>query len=620
MADIADVNRSLSAKTRNRANEEKVETKRRRAKDKNSAENTTVLGVEIGQNVEGYVSVESDAVKYTSKEDTAEVDYENAKSKKKAAKVTKEADTHPDTSEVGSGYDIKRDSDGTTVSEVKTQKQSTASLTGTTPPDESIEIVSLGGASTIELVASVKVSAERRKTLIEEIKAVANEVGTLGANSASTLNTLQRGMSVDTKEATESVLSDVSAVTKYAKESTASIASDIGIAVDDAVSSVNQVSTDIVQASLGFDDVLDDVGDAIDDVVDSIVPDIDTGFGAIQDLFEDITGNVQATLQSALSSFGAIPKSLVADITKDILEGGDLGFAKATKKLLLQDNSLSPQMKAIVASTDGSSPGDLVSKIENKANAAGLSQSEVANVKSSASNIETALSQVDQTIAGSIVSEVGDYFTEDTDLAELVKRYLRSVTESFPYVDSKEELGLEFRKVTRPISELVVHATETYTNANIGAEEIHARHNEAGHDGIQYHYVIRRDGRLQRGVPLDNQTVASDINGHAANCIDVVLVGGINVPTEADNPLLNRSFQSFTQAQMKTLEALLEVFYQHQPGGQVFGHNAIDPNSPDPYFDVISFVENKFGKKSVYEDPMSETSLSVKDMISKRAV
>jgi len=83
---------------------------------------------------------------------------------------------------------------------------------------------------------------------------------------------------------------------------------------------------------------------------------------------------------------------------------------------------------------------------------------------------------------------------------------------------------------------------------------------------------------------------------------------------------LNLSASSFTQSQMKTLEALLSTFYRTQPGGQVMGHNNIDLNSQDPYFDVVSYVENKFGKKSVYKDLLKDTSLSAKDLIGKRPV
>ena len=132
--------------------------------------------------------------------------------------------------------------------------------------------------------------------------------------------------------------------------------------------------------------------------------------------------------------------------------------------------------------------------------------------------------------------------------------------------------------------------------------------------------MIRRDGRLQRGMPISNKSDASAINGHKDNCIDVALVGGVNVPTEADAPDQHLSASSYTQSQMKTLEQFLLAFYQVVPGGQVLGHNDIDIESPDPYFDVPSYVENLFGKKSVYENPLIDPSVSLSDLVNKEPV
>lgn len=70
----------------------------------------------------------------------------------------------------------------------------------------------------------------------------------------------------------------------------------------------------------------------------------------------------------------------------------------------------------------------------------------------------------------------------------------------FPYISSVEELQAEFKNIVRDVTEIVVHWTETPTNKNIGSEEINAIHLANGLAGIGYHYVIRRDGSLQRGV------------------------------------------------------------------------------------------------------------------------
>lgn len=52
----------------------------------------------------------------------------------------------------------------------------------------------------------------------------------------------------------------------------------------------------------------------------------------------------------------------------------------------------------------------------------------------------------------------------------------------------------------------------------------------------------------------------------------------------------------------------------------MLGHNDIDPESPDPYFDVRSYVENLFGKKSIYENLLVDASVSLADLVKKKPV
>ena len=503
-----------------------------------------------------------------------------------------------------------------------TINETVESLTGITPPTESITIVSLGGGAVDELTATIKEASERKKSLLSEIQSTASSTSVegLGSSITDTINTVKDEVNsvINDPNLTQSVIGAVSAVEGLADDVAQAAAEAQGSLLDAVDQTLGQVTSAIND---GFQDALGDLENAVDELIDDVSSQLNTGFGFAQDLFEDLTGSVGTLFQDIFSSALEITPEVISDVLKDVLAGGDVDLTNATKRLALLDKNLSPEMKAIVESTNADGPKTFETRVVSRAQAAGIPQEQINSFKTTRGNIATALDKVDTTIAGTIVSEVGAFYTEDTDLADLIKRYLGADTQSFAYVDSKEELGLEFYRMTREVSELIVHATETYTNANIGSEEIHLRHQEAGHSkGIQYHYVIRRDGRLQRGMPIDEVSDASNVRGHAQNCIDIALVGGVNVPTDADNPLENLSAQSFTQVQMKTLEAVMEIFYLHQPGGQVFGHNAIDIANEDPYFDVISFVENKFGKKSVYKDLLTEQSLSPKELVSKKPI
>ena len=116
-----------------------------------------------------------------------------------------------------------------------------------------------------------------------------------------------------------------------------------------------------------------------------------------------------------------------------------------------------------------------------------------------------------------------------------------SSDEVFTYVSSVEELDFELASITREISEVVIHASETVNNKNIGSIEINNIHNELGHDGISYHYVIRRDGRLQRGRPVDQNGEHAPVNGHNVYSIGIVMVGGLLASAGSINPLENKS-------------------------------------------------------------------------------
>lgn len=502
----------------------------------------------------------------------------------------------------------------------------TKSLTGIIPPVESITIVSLGGSALDELAGTIEDASERKGTLLSSIKTTASEAKAggdeLGSSITEGIGNVQskldevadKSKSGGLLDEVASAVSAVEGVGNTIANASATATGSLTSALETGLNEAKGIISD------GFSAITSSIGSAVTDLVNDVSSDINLGFGTAQDLFEDLTGSVGGILTGLFGAGEELDKDFLSGIMNDVMTGGDINLTKATKALTLKDKTLSPELKTIIRNTDANNAEEFNLKVQSKARAAGISETELQNFKNQSVKIENALSQVDTTIAGSVVSEAGEFFTEDLDLLELSKRYSAGYIREFSYIDSKEELGLEFVKMTRQISEVVIHASETYTNANIGAEEIQLRHNEAGHVGIQYHLVIRRDGTLQRGLPLDNVADASDINRHKFNCIDVCLVGGVNVATEADNPLLNLSASSFTISQMKTLENILEIFYQIVPGGQVLGHNDIDISSQDPYFDVISFVENKFGKKTVYADPLTETSLDRNGLKLKKAV
>jgi len=224
--------------------------------------------------------------------------------------------------------------------------------------------------------------------------------------------------------------------------------------------------------------------------------------------------------------------------------------------------------------------------------------------------IENLLNELDSTIAGSIVvdtsnSVFADPFTVGGEDGKW-NNAIGSEDFTFTFISSVEELDAEFRSITREVTEIVVHWTETYSNTNIGSEEINKTQIALGLDGIGYHYVIRRDGSVQRGRPVNNQGQHADVNGHNERSIGVVFVGGINAPTGTPDPLEYKSVSSLTRSQFTSFQEICKAFYRTFPGGQILGHNDLDPLEDDPGFDVRDFCEDLFGKKSLFVDPSSE--------------
>ena len=77
------------------------------------------------------------------------------------------------------------------------------------------------------------------------------------------------------------------------------------------------------------------------------------------------------------------------------------------------------------------------------------------------------------------------------------------------------------RKVTNRV---IVHTTDTPPSMNIGVEEIREWHIERGFNGIGYHYVIRKNGTIEKG--RDENMVGAHCKGRNWESIGIACVGG----------------------------------------------------------------------------------------------
>ena len=179
------------------------------------------------------------------------------------------------------------------------------------------------------------------------------------------------------------------------------------------------------------------------------------------------------------------------------------------------------------------------------------------------------------------------------------------------YVSSAEELEAEMVTITREVTEIIVHFSETYTNANLNKDTVP--------DGNKYHYIVRRDGSIQRSLPLNTAGRHCPENGHNAYSIGVCLVGGLSAASgeEVVGPEVDAS--AITRSQYNAMYAIFDAFFRVWPGGQALGHSEINPEMQDPGFDVRDYVFAKFKKISLYENPETDAALSKDDILERQA-
>lgn len=232
-------------------------------------------------------------------------------------------------------------------------------------------------------------------------------------------------------------------------------------------------------------------------------------------------------------------------------------------------------------------------------------------------DIRQFIKSIDTTIDNATrISPSEAVFSEPYVIGSYEKEWKKGVDDPvFPYISSVEEMQAELRNIDREVTEVVVHWTETHTNKNIGSEEINKYHLDLGLEGIGYHFVIRRDGSLQRGRPVNIQGQHAPTNNHDLRSIGIVFVGGINVPSGTPNSENFLSVQSLTRSQLNTFDHFCRSFYTVFPGGQIIGHNDLDEDEVDPGFDVINYVDNIFGKQSKFTDPLSQAPLTVDEIL-----
>lgn len=132
---------------------------------------------------------------------------------------------------------------------------------------------------------------------------------------------------------------------------------------------------------------------------------------------------------------------------------------------------------------------------------------------------------------------------------------------------------------SRTITTLIVHAAYTPPSMDIGASTIRRWHTiENDWQDIGYHYVIRRNGEIETGRPIEQ--IGAHAQGHNDHSIGVCLVGGYNEQGQPDS--------NYTFRQLAALYSLGQQLKSQYPGINIIGHRDVS-NKACPCFDATAF-------------------------------
>lgn len=133
----------------------------------------------------------------------------------------------------------------------------------------------------------------------------------------------------------------------------------------------------------------------------------------------------------------------------------------------------------------------------------------------------------------------------------------------------------------RLITLLMIHCSAVTPLQTSSADQINQWHLARGwKNGIGYHYVIRRDGTIENGRPIE--MVGAHCLHHNKHSIGICYEGGLD---KNGKPADTR-----TNAQKKALRELLVRLKKQYPKAYIVGHNMFS-NKACPCFDIDEYAD-----------------------------
>lgn len=305
----------------------------------------------------------------------------------------------------------------------------------------------------------------------------------------------------------------------------------------------------------------------------------------LPDISLEITGNISQLSGQLTKNLDGALKALTDSPVLDTLHQMNGSLGKVIENLNLPKDIVGGAIAGdVLKLLKNNATQDAINLITNNPRLANLN----VNLNLSIPQLETAMNELQ-----SKLGTVGVLLTPPVDLSGIASTNpiynLSTLLGNFSLVNNFDEVAAELLTVTRELETAVIHWSETEADVYIGAEEI-----QKAAGSVEYHYIIRKDGTIQRGKPV--QEVADHAGSYNDKSISILIVGGFKGFKGEEG--LEFAKESIGVNQVMALKKLLGKAYDILPGIQIYGHGQIDESvsSKEPGIAVDDFIDKVFNK------------------------
>ena len=129
----------------------------------------------------------------------------------------------------------------------------------------------------------------------------------------------------------------------------------------------------------------------------------------------------------------------------------------------------------------------------------------------------------------------------------------------------------------RVITLIIIHCSAVRPEIESSAKDIDNWHKKKGWKGIGYHFVVRRDGTIEYGRPLEE--VGAHVVNHNKHSIGICYEGGYDS--------MGNAADTRTPEQVRALRQLVEKLHAQFPKALIVGHHDLNPGKDCPCFNAM---------------------------------